>query len=43
MSAEERRCKESFYICKYSTLDPTGLNKKAGNMADLYEKVNGKI
>ena len=43
ISAEERRCKESFYICKYSTLDPTGLNKKAGNMADLYEKVNGKI
>ena len=43
MSAEERRCKESFYICKYSTLDPTGLNKKAGSMADLYEKVTGKI
>ena len=42
-SAEERRCKESFYICKYSTLDPTGMNKKAGNMADLYEKVHGKI
>ena len=43
MSAEERRCKESFYICKYSTLDPTGLNKKAGSMANLYEKVAGKI
>ena len=42
-SAEERRCKESYYICKYSTLEPTGMNKKAGSMADLYEKVNGQI
>ena len=42
-SADERRCKESFYICKYSTLEPTGMNKKAGSMADLYEKVNGRI
>ena len=42
-SAEERRCKESFYIIKYSTLEPTGMNKKAGSMADLYDKVNGRI
>ena len=41
-TAEERRCKESFYICKYSTLEPTGMNKKAGSMGDLYEKVNGR-
>ena len=43
VNAEERRCKESFYICKFSTLEPTGMNKKAGSMADLYEKVHGRI
>ena len=43
VNAEERRCKESFYICRFSTLEPTGMNKKAGSMADLYEKVNGRI
>ena len=42
-SAEERRCKESFYICNYKTLDLTGMNKKAGSMADPYDKVNGRI
>ena len=42
-NVEERRCKESFYICKYSSLEPSGMNKKAGSMADLYKKINGKI
>ena len=42
-TTEERQCKESFYICKYSTLEPTGMNKKAGSMGDLYQKVNGRI
>ena len=42
-NAEERRCKESFYIIKYSSLEPSGMNKKAGSMADLYERVNGRI
>ena len=42
-TTEERQCKESFYILKYSTLEPTGMNKKAGSMGDLYEKVSGKI
>ena len=42
-SAEERQCKESYYISKYSTLEPTGLNKKPGTLGDLYEQTHGKI
>ena len=42
-SSEERKCKESFYICKYKTLEPSGMNKKPGSMGDLYEKVSGRI
>ena len=33
----------SFYICKYKTLEPSGMNKKPGSMGDLYEKVSGRI
>ena len=43
LNGEQRRCKESYYIFTYSTLERTGMNKKAGSMADLYEKVNGRI
>ena len=42
-TAEERQCRESYYICRYSTVEPSGLNKKRGAMGDLYDKVNGKI
>ena len=42
-SVEERQCKEGFYICKYSTLEPSGLNKKRGSFGDLYDKVHGRI
>ena len=42
-SAEERQCRESFYICRYATVEPSGLNKKRGSLGDLYEKVQGKI
>ena len=42
-SAEERQCRESFYICRYSTVEPSGLNKKRGALGDLYEKVHGKF
>ena len=42
-SVEERQCKESFFICKYSTLEPSGLNKKRGSFGDLYDKVHGRI
>ena len=39
----ERQAKESYYICRYSTLEPDGLNKKPGFMGDLYEKAKGKV
>ena len=39
----ERKLKEGFYICKYSTHEPHGMNKSAGSFGDLYEKVSGKI
>ena len=42
-STGARQEKESYYICRYGTLEPDGMNKKAGFMNDLYEKVNGKI
>ena len=40
---EERQCRESFYICRYGTVEPSGLNKKRGLLGDLYEKVKGRI
>ena len=42
-NSSDRKAKESFYICRYSTQEPQGLNKYAGFLGDLYEKVNGKI
>ena len=33
----ERRLKESYYIAKYKTLAPKGMNRKAGPLSDLYE------
>ena len=39
----ERKAKESFYICRHSTMEPKGMNKNAGFLGDLYEKVSGKI
>ena len=39
----ERKLKESYYICRHSTQEPDGMNKNAGLLGDLYEKVNGKI
>ena len=33
-SAVERRKRESYYICKFSTLEPAGLNKAAGIMGN---------
>ena len=34
---KERRIKESYYIAKYQTLAPHGMNKHAGPLSDLYE------
>ena len=42
-TAMERKAKESFYICRHSSYEPQGMNKNAGFLADLYEKVNGRI
>ena len=41
-NAEERQCKESFYICKYSTLEPAGLNKKPGTLVTCTNRLMGK-
>ncbi len=38
-SAVERKKRESYYICKYSTLEPAGLNKTAGLMSQFYGKI----
>ena len=38
-SAVERRKRESYYICKFSTLEPGGLNKAAGIMGQFYGKI----
>ena len=42
-TAEERQCRESYYICRYGTVEPFGLNKKRGSFGDLYDKVKGQI
>ncbi len=31
--------KESYYICRHSTQEPDGMNKNAGFLGDLYQKV----
>jgi hypothetical protein len=38
-STSERRKKESFYICKIKSLKRNGLNKTAGVLSGLYEKI----
>ena len=38
-SMRERRLKESYYIAKYKTLSPHGMNKYAGPLTDFYEIV----
>ena len=40
-TVDERQAKESFYICRYGTMEPVGLNKKAGFLGDIYQKMNG--
>ena len=37
--ALERKQKESFYICKYKTLEPAGMNKAAGVLGSFYKKI----
>ena len=38
-SAAERKKRESYYICKFSTLEPAGLNKTAGIMGQFYGSI----
>ena len=38
-SVAERRKRESYYICKFSTLEPGGLNKTAGIMGQFYGSI----
>ena len=38
-STSERRLKESYYIAKYKTLSPNGMNNYAGSLADFYNNV----
>ena len=38
-SVVERRKRESYYICKFSTLEPGGLIKAAGIMSQFYGKI----
>ena len=35
----ERKKRESYFICKYRTLHPEGLNKTSGPLTDLYGKI----
>ena len=41
-SPYERKQKEGYYICKYGTMVPEGLNKSAGTAGDLYGKIYRK-
>lgn len=36
---EERREKEDYYICKYKTLQPEGMNQKIGKLGSFYERI----
>ena len=38
-SAAERKKRESYYICKFSTLEPAGLNKTAGILGQFYGSI----
>ena len=38
-SAVERKKRESFYICKYATLEPAGMNKATGLLGSFYGKI----
>ena len=38
-TAMERKRRESYYICKYATSEPAGLNKASGNLGYFYGKI----
>ena len=38
-SEVERQRRESFYICKYATLEMKGMNKSAGGLNEFYGKI----
>ena len=38
-TAAERKKRESYYICKYATLEPTGMNEAAGTLGSFYGNI----
>jgi hypothetical protein len=38
-TAAERKERESFWICKYKTHQPEGMNKTKGTFKDVYGKI----
>ena len=34
----DRKSRESFFICKFGTVEPNGMNKTTGNLAEFYGK-----
>ena len=38
-TAKERKERESYYICKFKTQHPEGLNKTRGTLGDVYGKI----
>ena len=38
-TAAERKKRESYYICKYATLEPAGMNKATGILGSFYGKI----
>ena len=38
-TAAERKGRESYYICKYATLEPAGMNKAAGTYGSFYGNI----
>ena len=38
-TASERKKRESFFVCKFKTLRPQGMNKTAGEYSEFYEKI----
>jgi hypothetical protein len=37
--ASDRKLRESFFICKFKTMEPLGMNKASGHFGDFYGKI----
>ena len=38
-NAPDRKTRESFFICKFGTLEPKGMNKATGPLGEFYGKI----